>query len=245
MIQDQDKEKISLYLDGLLSEEENREIAVLLEQSKECRQYYEDMKMIREDMQKLPDLPVPEGMADQIMRRLKKKACAEKEKAPLFSMVFPRLALAAGIMLALICALHLALYDGHKEIQMTQKDKDTEDIYILPPVGLDASDAGQNTFPADIHYTMVGQDGSQRQEICRILEDFEVRSLRLETTEAGFQITAYLKTSLVPEMEKKLEQLKDVTLTRISPRLPVKAEETAEYNGGQEMAIAIDYQKQD
>ena len=69
-MKEHDKEKISLYLDGLLTKEEEKEIEGLLSSSEECREYYDQIKMMKEDMLSLSEIPAPVGFASEIMKEI-------------------------------------------------------------------------------------------------------------------------------------------------------------------------------
>ena len=74
------KKNLESYIDSeLLSDEVRKKIHVHLDSCEECRREYEEMKFIKEELEKLSDVELPKDFHKNLMSRIKKSQVKNKE----------------------------------------------------------------------------------------------------------------------------------------------------------------------
>ena len=81
---EQMNELLSAWLDGELSENEQRQMQAHLEQCAQCRALFEQLQALHTSFSDLEELPAPEGFAQRVME------CVEKETKPKVVPLFKR-----------------------------------------------------------------------------------------------------------------------------------------------------------
>lgn len=74
------QELIPLYLDNMLSDEENDTVRTHIETCDVCKAEYELMASIMQTAASLPEIDVPEGFHEKLMEKVKAEAEAKKER---------------------------------------------------------------------------------------------------------------------------------------------------------------------
>lgn len=76
------EELFSAYLDGQLTSQERAEVERLLASSAEARQLLEELRLVRESLQRLPVYKVPEDLAARILQEARRRKAAALQPAP-------------------------------------------------------------------------------------------------------------------------------------------------------------------
>ena len=115
---------MSAWLDGELSEMEERQMKEHLEQCPECRELMEQLQALHTSFSDLEEIPAPEGFADSVMERIARES--KPKVIPLFKRPQIR---ALGALAA--CA---ALFVGFGSIRMGGSAKSEAAAPMAPPL---------------------------------------------------------------------------------------------------------------
>lgn len=98
------EELISEFLDGELSKDDQAELMKHMAACRVCQQYFNDLVAVHEAMEETAEVPVPEGLADQIMAKVRET----KQETPAKVVKFPYWKRWAA--LAACCAVAVGLW---------------------------------------------------------------------------------------------------------------------------------------